>query len=74
SSGDTEDNYGQVTDFWVHTLDKCAKKRLVQNIADHLNNASQFLQERAVKNFTLVHADFGRMLTEALNLAKSSKF
>ncbi|KAH8274535.1 hypothetical protein KR044_006581 [Drosophila immigrans] len=74
SSGDTEDNYAQVTDFWVQVLDNCARKRLVQNIADNLSNASQFLQERAVKNFTLVHADFGRMLTEALNLIKSSKF
>uniref|UniRef100_A0A1A9V5X9 Catalase n=1 Tax=Glossina austeni TaxID=7395 RepID=A0A1A9V5X9_GLOAU len=73
SSGDTEDNFSQVTDFWVHVLDECARKRLVNNIANHLGNASQFIQERAVKNFTMVHADFGRALTEALSLVKSSK-
>ena len=75
SSGDSEDNYGQVTDFWVYVLDDSARKRLVSNIARHLGNASQFIQERAVKNFTNVHADFGRMLTDALSLVqiKSSK-
>lgn len=73
SSGDTEDNYGQVTDFWVYVLDEEARTRLVDNLAGHLQNASQFIQERVVKNFTQVHADFGRMLTERLNLAKSAK-
>lgn len=73
SSGESEDNFSQVTDFWVHTLDDGARKRLVANIAGNLCAASQFIQERAVKNFTMVHADFGRMLTEALNLAKSAK-
>uniref|UniRef100_T1PCG9 Catalase n=1 Tax=Musca domestica TaxID=7370 RepID=T1PCG9_MUSDO len=73
SSGDTEDNFGQVTDFWVHVLDEPARQRLVNNIAGNLVNASQFIQERAVKNFTNVHPDFGRKLTEALKLVKSAK-
>uniref|UniRef100_A0A1I8NII9 Catalase core domain-containing protein n=1 Tax=Musca domestica TaxID=7370 RepID=A0A1I8NII9_MUSDO len=70
-SCDTEDNYSQITDFWVYVLDECSRKRLVNNIAAHLCNASQFIQERAVRNFTMVHADFGRLLTEALNLAQA---
>lgn len=74
SSGDTEDNFGQVTDFWVNVLDEPARKRLVSNIAGNLKNASQFLQERAVKNFSKVHADFGRQLTEALQMHKSAKY
>lgn len=70
ASGDTEDNFSQVTDFWVLVLDDCSRKRLVNNIAVHLCAASDFIQERAIKNFTMVHADFGRLMTEALNLAK----
>ena len=72
SSGD-EDNFSQVTDFWLRVLDEGARKRLVSNIAGHLSAASPFIQERAVKNFANVHPDFGRMLTEQLNLAKTAK-
>lgn len=72
SSGD-EDNFSQVTDFWLRVLDDGARKRLVSNIAGHLMNASNFIQERAVKNFSMVHPDFGRMLTEQLNLVKTAK-
>lgn len=70
SSGDTEDNYSQVTDYWVFDLDDAARKRLIINIALHLFRVSQFIQDRAVRNFTLVHADFGRLLTEALITTK----
>lgn len=73
SSGETEDNSSQVTDFWVKVLDDAARKRLVSNIAGHLSGASTFIQDRAVKNFTKVHPDFGKMLVEALNIAKSAK-
>ncbi|XP_055379055.1 catalase [Condylostylus longicornis] len=73
SSGDTEDNFSQVTDFWTKVLNEDERKRLVSNIAGHLSNASAFIQERAVKNFSKVHADFGRQLTEQLKLNKSSK-
>ncbi|XP_075157072.1 catalase-like [Haematobia irritans] len=66
---DTEDNYGQATDFWVYVLDETSRKTLVNNIAAHLSGASQFIQGRAVRNFTMIHVDFGRLLTEALNMA-----
>lgn len=72
SSGDSEDNFGQCRDFWLNVLDDGARKRLVSNIANHLKNASVFLQERAVKNFTQVHADFGSQLTEMLKVVKSA--
>lgn len=73
-SGDTEDNFSQATDFWTYTLDNCGRKRLIRNLSEHLTQASQFLQERAVKLFTMVHSDFGRLMTEALNTARISKF
>ena len=43
-----------------------ARDRLVANIAGHLCNAQEFIQQRAVRNFTQVHTDFGRALTKAL--------
>jgi catalase len=54
-------------------LDEAARKRLVDNIAGHLVNAASFIQERAVKNFSQVSADFGKQLTEALKLQRLAK-
>lgn len=71
-SGD-EDNFSQATTFWNNTLDEAARKRLVSNIAGHLINAQGFLQERAISNFSKVSADFGKALTEAINLKKTAK-
>lgn len=68
SSGFTEDNFSQVTDFWLNVLDEGARDRLVMNIAGHLGNASKFIQVRAVHNFTRVHPDFGRRLIQQLKL------
>ncbi|XP_063702008.1 catalase-like [Culicoides brevitarsis] len=67
-----EDNYSQASIFWNKVLDADAKKRLINNIAGHLCNASPFLQERAVKNFSNVSPDFGKQLTEALNMKRTA--
>lgn len=71
-SGD-EDNFSQATIFWNTVLDAAARKRLVDNISGHLVNAQGFIQERAIGNFAKVSADFGKMLTEAINLKKTAK-
>lgn len=68
-----EDNYSQATTFWNNVLDEDARKRLVSNISGHLINAQGFIQERAISNFAQVSADFGRQLTEAINLKKTAK-
>lgn len=68
----SEDNYAQAADFWNNVLDDSARERMVANIAGHLSNASLFLQERQVKNFCQVNADFGKMLSEALKLKRSA--
>lgn len=62
-----EDNYGQVTLFWRNVLDDKEKSRLVNNLVQNLSNASTFIVERAVKNFTEVDADLGLRLTEGLH-------
>lgn len=68
-----EDNFSQATIFWNTVLDAAARKRLVDNIAGHLVNAQGFLQERAIGNFAKVSTEFGKMLTEAINLKKTAK-
>jgi catalase len=71
-SGD-EDNFSQPAIFWNNVLDEAARKRLVSNIAGHVVNAKEFIQERAIKNFSQVSAEFGQQLREAINLKKSAK-
>lgn len=71
-SGD-DNNFAQATDFWSNVLDDAARKRLVDNLSGHLVNAAPFIQERAVKNFSQVHVDFGKQLTEGLKLKKLAK-
>ncbi|WP_395241680.1 catalase-related domain-containing protein, partial [Salmonella sp. s51933] len=61
-----EDNYSQVTIFWSDILNEEERARLVANIAGHLKDANDFIQKRAVKNFTEVHPDFGSRLEKAL--------
>ena len=39
----------QVTSFWTKVLTEEEKERLVQNIAGHLKNATEFIQQRAVR-------------------------
>jgi catalase len=71
-SGD-EDNFSQATIFWNQVLDDAARKRLVSNIAGHVVNAKEFIQERAIKNFSQVSADFGQQLRDAIKLKRSAK-
>jgi len=61
-----EDNYSQVTSFWLNVLNETSRERLVSNIAGHLRQAAPFIQERAISNFTNVHPDFGTRLRAAL--------
>lgn len=70
-SGD-EDNFTQPRIFWNSVLDKHARERLVLNISDHLSNALEFIQERAVSNFSQVNIDFGQQLKKALQVNRAS--
>jgi catalase len=62
-----EDNFTQPRAFWEKVLNDTTRKNLVDNIAGHLCNAQKFIQDRAVNNFTQVHADFGKMLRAGLD-------
>lgn len=61
-----EDDFGQVTTFWRDVLDEGAKTRLVNNMVNSLMGASNFIVERAVRNFSQVDVDLGKRLTEGL--------
>lgn len=61
-----EDNFSQPAMFWNNVLKDEERERLVANLADHLSPAKNFIQERAVFNFTQVNAQFGAMLTKEL--------
>ncbi|XP_063698284.1 catalase-like [Culicoides brevitarsis] len=65
--GPTEDNYMQASDFWNKVLNADERRRLVDNIADHLVNADLFIQERGIRMFGRVNNDFGKMLYGTLN-------
>lgn len=50
----------------LQVLDKAARQRLVDNIADSLSGAVDHVQQRCVEQFGRVHADFGGAVQAAL--------
>jgi catalase len=64
-----EDDFGQPGIFWQKVLNPEEKRRFVNNLVDHMKNASTFLIERAVRNFTCVNVELGQQLSDALRQA-----
>lgn len=62
-----DDNYTQCGVFWRKVLDEAAKDRLIDNMSKHLSFAAEFIQERAVRNFSKVDSDYGQRLKAALD-------
>jgi len=62
-----EDNFSQVDLFYRKVLSPEERKRLIENIAGHLKNASEPIRIRAVKNFSQVNQEFGDLLKAALS-------
>ena len=61
-----EDNFTQPRILWKSVLDEPARNRLVDNIANHLVNAADFIQDRAIGNFAQVDSNFGKQLKQVL--------
>nr|AAZ50618.1 catalase [Anemonia viridis] len=61
-----EDNFTQVTTFWTKVLNDEERGRLVRNIAGHVKDAKEFIQNRCVANFMQVHPDFGNGIAKEL--------
>ncbi|XP_065211704.1 peroxisomal catalase 1-like [Planococcus citri] len=68
-----ENNFEQPRLFWKNVLSVDERERLVQNIVDHLKEADDFIQERAVTNFSMVDDEFGSKLREGLQKVKQSQ-
>lgn len=68
-----EDNFSQAGIFYNKVLNAEEKTRLVNNISGHLAGASQFIQERAVKNFSQASSDLGSRLAQNLKLKTSAQ-
>ncbi|XP_073973241.1 catalase [Rhodnius prolixus] len=61
-----DDNFSQPSLFWNKTLRSEERKRLAENIVANLKDAADFIQARAVQNFTRVNQEFGFLLKEGL--------
>merc|ERR1719316_695154 len=68
-----EDNYTQVGIFYNQVLNDEEKFRLCDNIASHLCNAQEFLQERAIKNFSAADRNYGRKIQELIDTKYGKK-
>jgi len=62
-----DDNFTQTGTFWKKVLKEEERAALVDNIASHLCNAQEFIQQRAVRNFGQADPEYGRRLQERLN-------
>lgn len=61
-----DDNFTQAGTFWRQVLNEEERTELVDNIASHLCNAQEFIQQRAVRNFGQADAEYGSRLQERL--------
>ncbi|XP_074640037.1 catalase-like [Tubulanus polymorphus] len=66
-----DDNFSQVSTFFRKVLKPEERKRLVENIAGHLINAQEFIQKRAVHNFTQVDPECGQGIQKLLDQYRS---
>jgi len=68
-----EDNFSQVRNYWTKVLKPQDKDNLVKNIAGHLKDAKEFIQKRAIANFSQVHPDYGRRIEEEIQKFRKAR-
>ncbi|TOF88458.1 hypothetical protein CGJ15_24785 [Vibrio parahaemolyticus] len=66
-----DDNFTQAGIFYRKVLNDEDRQHLVENIANHLVNAQDFLQERAIGNFTQACPEYGASVRKALEKVKT---
>ncbi|KAL7640913.1 UNVERIFIED_CONTAM: hypothetical protein RMT77_008050 [Armadillidium vulgare] len=71
NSGD-DDNFTQVGIFYRKVLNDQKRRALHENIAGHLINAQNFIQERAIQNFTNADPKYGEGVRTELEKLKKS--
>lgn len=67
-----EDNFTQTGIFYRKVLSEEEKTRLVENIAGHLKDAQEFIQKRAVQNFSQADPDYGARIAKLLEQYKTN--
>jgi len=68
-----EDNFTQPNNFWTKVLGPEERKHTAANVAGHLVNAQEFLQERAVKMFSQINPEYGQLIQENLKKLKEKR-
>lgn len=68
-----DDNFTQVGNFWRKVLSPAEQTELVENIASHLSGAQEFIQQRAVRNFSAADPEYGRRIQQLLDSIKQQK-
>jgi len=62
-----DDNFTQVGNFWRKVLNDKERQELAQNIAGHLKDAQEFIQKRAVHNFSQADPAYGAAIQKYLS-------
>jgi catalase len=68
-----DDHFTQVGNFWKKVLKPEERTRLVQNMAGHMVNAQEFMQDRAIKNFAQCDPELGTRLKEEVTKLRQAR-
>jgi len=68
-----EDNYSQVSTYWKRVLKPQDRDSLVKNIAGHLKDAKDFIQKRAISNFSKVDPEYGSRIEQEIAKFRQAK-
>ncbi|XP_071498414.1 catalase-like [Diadema antillarum] len=66
-----EDNFSQCAIFWRDVLSEADREATVDNMASHIVSAADFLQKRAVEQWSKVDPDWGKRLERKIAQYKS---
>lgn len=69
----SEDHFTQCSNLYNKVMDDGARDRLTTNIAGHLGNAAEFIQERMVNVFSKVDPSYGKAVATKLAQNKAQK-
>jgi catalase len=69
-----EDNFTQCGAFWRQVLTEDERVRLIQNMASHLKDAEEWIQDKAVLNFAQCDVEYGRRLRVSLDQLNKEAF
>lgn len=68
---DDPNNFKQASELYMNEMTKDERSRLVENILYSLGGAASFLQDRAVKFYSIIHPDLGNRIKHGLSLNRT---